>query len=338
MVEEYNMLLRENALNSWLEDTFSSSNFTIAPLAGDASFRRYFRVHLPHCTRVVMDAPPEKESLHSFINVHQLLKSHAILTPEIHAINLEDGFLLLDDLGDCLLLKRTENSIPQDLYLEALKLIVQMHSVDVNVSRLPHFDPHFMQQEVNLFEEWFLKKYLKIDLTSAESQILKQSQELLINEIDAQPKVIIHRDYHSRNLMVVGNTPNETLAVIDFQDAMIGPITYDLVSLLKDCYIKLPTRVFDYYIDYFHQNEPLVKNWQRETLIRAIDFCGLQRHLKVLGIFCRLYLRDGKLGYLRDLPLTLDYVMTCLARYPEWQLMNNLMQTKVLPIFNSVSV
>ena len=329
------MQFRQNALNLWLQTILPSTPFTIEPLSGDASFRRYFRVRLPDATRVVMDAPPEKESLDAFIAVNQLLKTKAIPTPDIHAINLEEGFLLLDDLGDCLLAQFINQQTSQALYFKAIDLIVQLQAA--STSTLPLFDVSVMRQEVMLFEEWFLKRYLDLVLSDKELTLLHENIESLIEAIAQTPQVVMHRDYHSRNLMVVEAEKTMNLAVIDFQDAMIGPVAYDLVSLIKDCYIKLPTKEFNQYIDYFHQQHPALNHWTREALVRAIDFCGLQRHLKVLGIFCRLHLRDGKSGYLSDLPLTLYYVMTCLNQYPQWQPLLNFMQQRVIPQFKKVS-
>ncbi len=329
------MHTRQNALNKWLEEIFKDTPFTIAPLAGDASFRRYFRLHAGNTTRVVMDAPPDKETIEPFINIARLLAEKGIHAPSIHAVEYTQGFILLEDLGDDLFLKMLSSKNAEGLYTQAmntLSLIQQCPTSD-----LPAFDTSFMLQELSLFQEWFLEAYLGLTLTTEDTLCLEKTFEWLTQEITNQPQVFIHRDYHSRNLIVTNKAEPYALGVIDFQDAMRGPFTYDLVSLLKDCYKQWPHAKIMHWLSYFYDQLPKNTAFSFADFTRAFDLCGLQRHLKVLGIFCRLHLRDHKASYLRDLPLTLHYVNTCLSRYEALQPLAQFMKEKIaLPSTESV--
>lgn len=316
---------RENALKEWLETIIGHPQFTLTPLAGDASFRRYFRVSYNGLTRVLMDAPPEKESIQPFIDIDIILEEKGVLSPKIFAVNKEQGFLLLDDFGDQLLLKTLNAENVNDHYQIALENLFKIQANPEKAQNLPTFNKAHMLEEMALFKDWFLDKYLKLDLLSSERALINETMSWLADQIDQQPKVMIHRDYHSRNLMVMEGK----LGVIDFQDAMYGPITYDLVSLLKDCYISWPrTRVLTWAINFYHQSV-LAQTMPEDEFIKAFDFCGLQRHLKVLGIFSRLYLRDSKEAYLNDLPLTLHYALECCNSYPELHAFYDVMQTRI---------
>lgn len=329
------MQTRQNALNEWLQIQLNQNSFTLTPLAGDASFRRYLRLSSDKVTRIVMDAPPEKENIIPFISVNQTLQSMGVRTPAIHAVDLEQGFILLDDLGDNLLLHTLTQHNQDNLYHSALKTLI--HIQQCPAASIPIFDKAHMLKEIALFHDWFLQAYLELTLTAEEEHILNSTFHSLTDHLASQPQVFIHRDYHSRNLMVIeANTPSQ-LGVIDFQDAMYGPITYDLASLLKDCYIKLPQAAYDNYLAFFHQHQPLVQQWSIQTMMNEVDFCGLQRHLKVLGIFCRLALRDNKLGYLGDLPLAMDYTITCLKRHTTFAPFLQFMEKRVLPQFMGMS-
>lgn len=329
------MQTRENALKEWLQIQLNQNSFSLTPLAGDASFRRYFRLSSDKITRIVMDAPPEKENIKPFISVNQTLQTNGIHTPTIHSVDLAQGFILLDDLGDHLFLNTITTANQDNLYHSAINTLIQIQQCPT--TSIPIFDKTHMLKEIALFHEWFLNAYLGITLTVAEEDLLSTTFNLLTDNIANQPQVFIHRDYHSRNLMVVGDHTPPQLGVIDFQDAMLGPVTYDLASLLKDCYIQLPTISYDNYLNYFYQHQPLIQPWTLQTLRKEIDFCGLQRHLKVLGIFCRLALRDNKLNYLRDLPLTMNYTITCLKRHAEFSPLLRFIETRVLPQFMETS-
>ncbi|MDP1603598.1 MAG: phosphotransferase [Legionella sp.] len=320
---------RQNALSKWLEGILGLSQFSLTPLTGDASFRRYFRLHYSGISRIVMDAPPEKEPLGSFIAIATLLRANGILAPEIHASDEKQGFLILDDFGDCLLLNKISSESVDKLYQSAITTLITLQQCPASSYAFPHFDKKFILQELHLFNEWFLNAYLKISLTASEERLIEETFDWLSNEVAGQPKVVIHRDYHSRNIMVTDNRHDSRLAIIDFQDAMQGPLTYDLVSLLKDCYIQWPRETVIRWLTFFYENSPQAKDYSQLSFVRAFDLCGLQRHIKVLGIFSRLYLRDNKPNYLKDLPLTLHYVLACLESYSELQPFYQFMQRRI---------
>ncbi|MGC1181523.1 aminoglycoside phosphotransferase family protein [Legionella sp.] len=318
---------RENALEEWLVQTIKQHDIVITPLAGDASFRRYFRVHYSGLTSVVMDAPPDKEDLNSFIHVAQTLEHADVYTPKILAANLQQGFLLLSDLGDKLLLNSLHTETANNYYQQAINTLLKIQSCTINDPMLASFDHAFTMKEMTLCSEWFLKTYLALDLTHEETTLLHQTMEWIAAEITQQPLTFIHRDYHSRNLMLIND--ERKLGVIDFQDAMHGPITYDLVSLLKDCYISWPrTKVLEW-VEFFYIQSALANNYSLAEFIRAFDLCGLQRHLKVLGIFSRLHLRDNKSVYLKSLPVTLKYVLECTEIYEELHPLFHFLQMRV---------
>ncbi|KTD31385.1 MULTISPECIES: aminoglycoside phosphotransferase family protein [Legionella] len=310
---------RQNALSKWLEQVLASSQFTLTPLAGDASFRRYFRLHYKGITRVVMDAPPNKETIEPFVAIAHLLSAHGVHTPHLHASDKKQGFALLDDFGDILLLHALSTETADRLYKAAMDTLntLQLGTLS-KAAQLPPFDKSFILYELNVFKEWFLHAYLKLELTPKEEALINQTFDWLSEEIRQQPRVLIHRDYHSRNIMLLEQADTIKLGIIDFQDAMYGPFTYDLVSLLKDCYIQWPREQVMSWLTYFYQQSSIAKQYSLPEFIRAFDYCGLQRHLKVLGVFSRLYLRDSKPNYLRDLPLTLHYVIACLESYPQF--------------------
>ena len=323
------MHTRQNALNKWLKNIVGDTPFTLTPLAGDASFRRYFRLQSGGLTRVVMDAPPDKETITSFIDVGNILTSIGVHTPAIHAVEYSQGFIVLEDLGDQLLLKALSNDNADTLYTEAINTLLRLQQCSPSHPQIANFDKFFMLQELSLFREWFLEAYLALELTAKDKLCLEKTFDWLTTEIAAQPQVFIHRDYQSRNLIVVDQNNPSDLGVIDFQDAMYGPFTYDLVSLLKDCYLQWPRAQIINWASYFYDKLPAQQGWSLTEFMRAFDFCGLQRHLKVLGIFCRLHLRDHKATYLSDLPLTFNYVNSCLESYSELEPLYQFMQEKV---------
>lgn len=298
----------------WLKETLNQP-VKITPLSGDASFRRYFRVHTNHQSYILMDAPPDLEPLASFLDIQKRLHDACVPVPLVIACDAQEGFLLLSDLGDVLLLSKLKSDIRQiDVYYhKAMSHIKTMQQIPC--TDLPVFNQAHMIKEMTLLIDWFLPKQCNMALNAPDKQFLEQVMQQLAAELDTLPKVFIHRDYHSRNLMV----HEDELFVIDFQDAMKGPINYDLVSLLKDCYINWPRdQVVQWvYDDYKQSLWTDVLDW--EAYLRAFDLCGLQRHLKVLGIFSRLYWRDGKAGYLADIPRVMDYVIECSMLYKSYQ-------------------
>ncbi|WP_131782199.1 aminoglycoside phosphotransferase family protein [Legionella gresilensis] len=321
---------RQNALSNWLTQVLGSTEFSLSLLAGDASFRRYYRLNFKSNNHIVMDAPPGKENLKSFIEIADFFRAHGLLTPKVYAVNELKGFALLDDFGDTLFLSQVSIDTADSLYRSAIETLLVLQQCPLeNRYQFPHFDRKFMLGELNLFTEWFLDAYLKLTLTSEEKNLIDTTFNCLITEIEKQPKVIIHRDYHSRNIMLPGAAFNHQLALIDFQDAMQGPVTYDLVSLLKDCYIQWPREQISKWLIVFYEQSSNLKQWDFPSFVRAFDLCGLQRHLKILGIFCRLYLRDKKPNYLRDLPLTLHYLTACLESYKEFEAFYCFIQKRV---------
>lgn len=323
------MSLRENALKEWIVQTIPNEDYILKPLAGDASFRRYYRIQYQGISQIIMDAPPEKEKLEPFLYVAELLSKAKILTPKIIAKNLKQGFLLLSDFGDQLLLGALNTESVDTHYLKAINTVLKIQQSPIDDSQLPFFNKEFMLSEMSLCEDWFFKAYLNLDLKKQELELIRNTFDWIATQVSLQPLVVTHRDYHSRNLMLINSQEKEDLGVIDFQDAMRGPLTYDLVSLLKDCYISWPRENILKWVSFFHQNSPQAQNYSLDDLIRAFDLCGLQRHLKVLGIFCRLSIRDNKAGYLQNLPLVLRYVLECTETYKTLHPFFNFLQNRV---------
>ena len=326
---KYIMQTRQNELNNWLKSLLGEMPFTITPLAGDASFRRYFRLQYGEFTRVIMDAPPDKESIVSFLDIGRQLAENSLHTPRVYATDEALGFILLEDLGDQLLLRALSLNTANPLYCAAMTTLLQVQQCPTTNPPLPIFDKAFMLKEMALFREWFLEAYLELELNAHEEALLNKTFDWLATTIAAQPQVFIHRDYHSRNLILISDKKPNDIGVIDFQDAMQGPFTYDLVSLLKDCYIQWPRVKVIEWLTYFYHHMPQTHGYSLEMFIRAFDLCGLQRHLKVLGVFCRLHLRDNKPTYLQDLPLTFNYLTACLESYSELQPLYQFIQKTV---------
>jgi len=287
------------------------SDYTIELASADASFRRYFRLKKVDKTFVLMDSSLEKESLEPFMDVTSRLLEAGVKAPKILDKNLDDGFLIIEDFGNTHYLNVLNESNFKELYIRAIDEIVLMQKADTK--NLPLYDREFLHFEMDLMKEWFLKKYLHVDLNSKEDAMIEQTLKSISDEVLSQPQgLFVHRDYHSRNIMI---TDEGSVGVIDYQDAMSGALTYDLVSLLKDCYIEFDTEDIERLALSFRDKKGL--HVSDEEFIKWFDFMGLQRHIKVLGIFCRLYLRDGKDGYLNDLPMTLGYVLKTAPKYEE---------------------
>jgi len=300
-------------VNEWLTAILPYSEFNLEVASSDASFRRYFRVHQHDHSRIVMDAPPEHEDIDSFVRIAEFLSSTGTHVPRIFAKNLEQGFLLLSDLGNTSYLSALNEQSADALYRAAIDEIIKMQLAPTADIELASYDDEKLLAELRLFPDWFIQKHLSLTPPPELNAVF----ELLIANASEQPQYFVHRDYHSRNLMLGAD---KEVGVIDFQDAVIGPVTYDLVSLLRDCYIEWPQNKLDNWLNYYFEQaveNQLLTDDNRSEFIRWFDLMGLQRHLKVLGIFCRLNYRDGKAGYMNDLPLTLKYVLEVTARYPE---------------------
>jgi N-acetylmuramate 1-kinase len=310
---------RLSVLRRWVVEDLGFAGSRIEPASSDASFRRYFRVTRGADTYIVMDAPPDKESLLPFIDVAHLLLGMGVNAPLILARNNQRGLLLLSDLGrrqylDELTAGRNVNL----LYADAMQALVKMQSAGAAAAQgLPRYDRALLLAEMQLMPEWFLGSRLKLEIDAAERGMLERLFEFLIQAALSQPSVFVHRDYHSRNLLL---TTSHNPGVLDFQDAVLGPVTYDLVSLLKDCYIAWPAaRVRAWALEFRERllSARLEAGEDEAQFMRWFDLIGLQRHIKVLGIFSRLYYRDGKSQYLADLPRVLQYTRAAAAAHPE---------------------
>jgi aminoglycoside/choline kinase family phosphotransferase len=322
---------RMSALQQWLGSLGSHGidAASIRPASSDASFRRYFRVDSPNGAYIIMDAPPEKEKVQPFIHVAEIFRQCGVHVPDIIERNVEHGFLLLSDLGNVTYLEKLNEGNAHELYLDAIDALVRIQ-MPSRSGVLPEYDRTLLLNELNLFPDWFVKKHLNISLSEQQEAVLRNMFDRILANNLAQPQVYVHRDYHSRNLMVLDNG---NPGVLDFQDAVFGPITYDLVSLLRDAYIVWDEeRVLDWVIRYWERARKvgLPVNPDIDMFYRDFEFMGLQRHLKVLGIFARLYHRDGKDAYLNDLPVVMTYASKTAARYSELaplsRLLNQLMQ------------
>lgn len=309
-------------IKAFLQDT-KYQHFNIEIASSDASFRRYFRLMYDNKTLILMDSSLEKSSLKPFIEVTNLLHSVNLHAPEIIYEDSEKGFLILEDLGSVSLLDSLNQSNSKSLYKKCIDNIITMQNIVP--TGLPLYDNNFLKLEMNLMQEWFLEKYLQQDLNDTKINIIKKSIEMIAQKVLSHPQnVFVHRDFHSRNIMHC-----EPLGIIDYQDAMNGSIVYDLVSLLKDLYIQIDEKKRVELALYFKEQKKLqVSN---EAFLEWFDFMGLQRHLKVLGIFARLYLRDNKDGYLKDLPLTLEYVLEVCEKYPELHELHQILSKVKLP-------
>jgi aminoglycoside/choline kinase family phosphotransferase len=303
-------------------------------VSGDASFRRYFRWSSPNSSHswIAVDAPPEHENSRQFYKVARLLEE--VNAPRVLAKDFELGFMLLSDLGDELylpMLKQAQSDnnheVTDNLYHRAIDSLIEMQKI--SAGSLPDYDEKLLRAEMELFRDWFLGQHLGLELSPVEHRLLDTTFEHLIESAHAQPQVFVHRDYHSRNIMACEGTDEP--GIIDFQDAVRGPLTYDLLSLLRDCYIQWAPQQVDSWVSYYLKNSPAIL--EKEQFIQWFDWMGLQRHIKVAGIFCRLNYRDGKEDYLKDIPLTLTYILQQAEKYPEMSEFYQWLKDKVIPAF-----
>ncbi len=290
---------------------------SITPASSDASFRRYFRVlssNSRSSSFIVMDAPTNKEDSKPFVYVAQLLLQAQINVPKLHEVNLDDGFLLLGDLGTKTLFSEINPENVSLLYKKVTHTLVKLQK-NTPTHQLPLYDKVLLKRELQLFPDWYLSKHLNYEMSEKEVQDLNHIFDSLIENIMQQPTVFVHRDFHSRNLMI---TPENEIGVLDFQDAVVGPITYDLVSIFRDAYLGwTEEQQVDWVIRYWEvaKRENLPVDHDFGEFYKSFEWTGLQRHLKVLGIFARLFHRDAKDGYLKDLPLVLSYTEKVAQRY-----------------------
>ncbi len=311
---------RKIELEHWLQETLDSQPFTLTTASSDASFRRYFRVHLGDKTLIAMDAPPPQEDCRPFVKVANMLLDAGLNAPKVIAHDLERGFLLLSDLGDATYLQHLNNDTAQMLYLDATNALIKLQLASKQHD-LPPYDEALLTREMQLFPDWYVAKHLGFSMNSEQQGWSQQTFEALNKNILAQGQVTVHRDYHSRNLMVTPQIDDRhSPGILDFQDAVHGAITYDLVSLLKDAYIQWDEeQVIDFAVRYWEPAKkaglPVPQDFSE--FYRNFEWMGAQRHIKVLGIFARLYHRDGKDGYLKDMPLVMHYLRKVCERYVE---------------------
>lgn len=307
--------IRFQQLQQWLQGFITDKNYSLAPASSDASFRRYFRLQQMDSNFIVMDSPPEHEDNQSFIKVATVLEQFGLNVPHIYQQDLQQGFLILSDLGNTPYLSQLSVETADELYKKAIDSLISLQQIPCENQSLPQYEAALLQREMQLFDDWFLQRHLGLN---SPEWLAETFDFLTLNALE-QPQVIVHRDFHSRNLMYLqGQKPG----IIDFQDAVVGAISYDLVSLLRDVYIQWSPAEQQQWVRYYieqAQQHGLLTFDQAQNFPRWFDLMGLQRHLKILGIFCRLNYRDNKPNYMNDLALTLNYVYQVCERYPELQ-------------------
>ncbi len=312
-------LVRESALQQWLSKTLDIVSPKLTMISGDASFRRYFRFQLSNGdTAIAVDAPPATEKNQQFVDIANALSAQALPVPKVLAANIDAGFLCVEDLGSTMLEQVLSADTASELYRQALALIVQLQATKrEDLAEMEEFDQAFIQRELDIFADWFVKAELQAGEDWQQHCDWQGLCDTVSQAILEQPYAPMHRDFHSRNLML----NQQQMVMIDFQDMVWGPIAYDVVSLLRDCYIAWPPElVSNLQQAYLNQKSAyLVEGIEPSTWQRWFDLTGLQRHIKALGIFCRLDHRDGKTAYREAIPQTLEYVLQVTKRYPELQ-------------------
>lgn len=306
------------------------------PASNDASFRRYYRLHAHSKTEtvsyIIMDAPPQHEDCEPFVRIGGYLQQMGLTIPTVIEQDLTQGFLLLKDLGNKTYLSQLNNNTVDKLYGDALEALLKMQTQSHALAcSVPAYHADLLQSEMALFSDWLLAAYLEKPMATKNHQAWQNLTDQLTRSALQQPQTFVHRDYHSRNLMVL---PQGNPGILDFQDAVLGPMTYDAVSLLRDCYISWPMeQVRDWQRQYFLQTVQagLLANDEWTGFVKAMDLMGIQRHLKAAGIFARLAIRDGKTGYLQDIPKTLDYLVSIAVLYPETGFLADFIERDVLP-------
>jgi aminoglycoside/choline kinase family phosphotransferase len=321
------------SLRAWLCDVTGIADVELKPASSDASFRRYFRVQLDGKTGIVMDAPPPQEDCRPFVEIAGFLQEMGLNGPQVLHADLERGFLLISDLGQRQYLEQL-SADPESvdrLYQEAISALATLQNKGVAFhDKLPAYDEPLLSFEMSLFHDWLCERHLGLVFSKEEERQWSDCCKAVVLSALEQPSVFVHRDYHSRNLML---TDENNPGILDFQDAVVGPLTYDLVSLLKDCYVRWPEdRVQGWAMSFY---EALAQNIRTkidgEAFLRFFHLMGVQRHLKAAGIFARLLHRDGKPGYLKDVPRTLRYIVDVGRRYPEVRFLGKLIEERCLP-------
>jgi aminoglycoside/choline kinase family phosphotransferase len=331
---------RQQQLQDWarLELGLSGESVQWSSVAGDASSRRYFRLGGQSAQSwICMDAPPATEKNTAFLDIRTLLERNAVRVPALLAVELECGFMVLEDLGDRLLLPELNATCVDARYQQAMVMLLELQAAPTAGGAVPAYSEEVLAEELSRFPEWFCEGLLQMELAPSQRAMIGELVDRLVVAACEQPRVLVHRDFHSRNLLLL---PDDAIATIDFQDAVTGPLCYDLVSLLKDCYICWPqAQVRAWALSYREQllalGRPAAADAQQ--FLRWFDWIGLQRHLKVLGNFSRLALRDGKDGYIKDIPLVLHYIVEALANYEEFEAVLAWFTDSIVPGFEQLT-
>ncbi|MFT5593431.1 MAG: aminoglycoside/choline kinase family phosphotransferase [Oceanicoccus sp.] len=323
---------RQQSLQKWVFDALASNleapQGSLEVVSGDASFRRYFRQYTENATYIAVDAPPDKENSLPFVTIANAWGEQGVAVPNVIKADLEQGFMLLSDMGDHLLFPLLNEASAESLYHQALDALIGIQQTTL---ALPAYDAPLLDREMALFTDWFLGEHLGFELTSQEQNMLQETFSILRESALGQIQVPVHRDYHSRNIMVL---EDDSLGIIDFQDAVHGPITYDVVSLLRDCYVAWPLEhVQQWAQDYFKKAREagLIGSISDEQLMLWFDWMGIQRHLKAVGIFARLNHRDGKTSYMNDIPRTLNYIVEVSGQYSSLDDFHQWLTRRLLP-------
>ncbi|MEL7580410.1 phosphotransferase [Pseudoalteromonas sp. D15MCD-2] len=320
---------RYKSLQQFLNPHFKEDEYQLAAITGDASFRRYFRVNTSDQSYIVMDSDPDKLDNTPYIELNKVFSQHGFKLPKILQADEKQGFFLLSDLGNTHLADLLGDEDRTLHYKHLIKLSAQWAQIPP-AQYMKVFDGEFLQFELSIFRDWLVDNFIGEQLSADEQQMWQQACELLVNNALEQPIVTVHRDFHSRNIMRTG----QQWAIIDYQDAVQGPVCYDLVSLLRDCYFKLPEQELDYLLHYAYDEfseQQLLQDTSFEMFKRWFDLTGVQRHLKAAGIFCRLKLRDGKSGYLNNVLPTLTYISNVSKEYPELTALGQWIEQTIIP-------
>jgi N-acetylmuramate 1-kinase len=316
----------------WIQSQFGDNkDLSVSLISGDASFRKYYRVLHRSELFIAVDSPPSQEKNQEFLDIQALMANAGVAVPEIIASDLLQGFILQQDLGDTQLFQIIDQANAIFYYQKAIDMMLVMQS-QIDTHSLPEYNDELLIQEMMLFKDWLIGKHCEVNLTSNQTADLVEAFNFLKASALRQQQRFVHRDFHSRNLMVC---EDDQLVTIDFQDAVCGPVTYDLVSLLRDCYLVWPKPLVEHLVQYAYDG--MINRGLTQVTFQQFwqdfDLMGVQRHLKASGIFCRLHHRDGKSSYLADIPRTLQYITQIACRYDELNILSELLDHYILPHF-----
>ena len=334
----YNMSTRLGEIKNWISGLFPNIDLSsLHYIQADASDRKYLRFNLTELSFIIMDSKPDAE-FNNFINIAQLLSQHGLTVPKIIEVNTEQGLILMNDLGAqtyLSILKEANLATAHKLYSDAISALIKMQLIanQNNAYQLPNMDSEYINNRLNVFNTWYLQHHLHLEPSNAMLPMLTNLQKMFNSVFQNQQQVFVHLDYHSRNLMYL--TSNSNPGILDFQDAMWGPITYDLVSLLQDAYITWPRAQVEIWVSLYVDmavDAGLMVRQDSQQVLRNFDLVGLQRHIKNLGIFARLHYRDKKSSYLQDIPALLHYIVAACHRYPELSALHEFLKEHILEV------